>query len=331
MALYPLLFRPALKNYLWGGRRLASLFGRSLPDEPIAESWEIAAHPDGESVASNGVWAGHTLSQIHQKLGLRLIGRNNEWAQKRGKFPLLVKLLDAHTPLSVQVHPDDEYALAHEGNELGKTEMWYVLHADPGSAIILGVKNETTPESFAQALHDGQLEPHLHVIPVQTGAFVDVPAGSLHAILGGLVIAEIQQNSNTTYRVYDWNRRDAQGRSRPLHIEKGLKVINFAQKEPQLSAGRLLESKEGWQRRLLVENRYFSAEEITLSAGERYDGRCDGSTLQIWGCVRGNATVTGGEMTVSLPAITFTLLPAEMGAFSISAETDCLFLKTQTP
>ncbi|HFC11999.1 MAG TPA: mannose-6-phosphate isomerase, partial [Anaerolineae bacterium] len=231
--IYPLTFSPVLKDYIWGGRNLETLFGRSLPpDIDIAESWEIAAHKDGQSVVLDGALAGLTLGEVHERLGLDLIGRRNAWAQERGKFPLLIKLLDANRPLSVQVHPNDAYALAHEGNELGKTEMWVILSASADAAVIYGVTAGTTPENFAQAIADGKLEPHLHYLPVAAGDFIDVPAGTLHAIMGGIVLAEIQQNSNTTYRVYDWNRLGKDGQPRPLHIAQALETINFELVEP---------------------------------------------------------------------------------------------------
>jgi mannose-6-phosphate isomerase len=192
--LYPMIFTPVLKDYIWGGRNLETKLGRALPaGGVIAESWEIAGHEDGVSAVQNGRYAGWPLTAVQAELGLELIGTNNAWAQQRGKFPLLVKLLDAHTPLSVQVHPDDAYALAHEGNELGKTEMWVVLHAEPGAELIVGVKAGTTPAAFRRAIEEQQLEPYLHRLPVQAGDHVCVPAGTLHAIMGGLLIAEIAE------------------------------------------------------------------------------------------------------------------------------------------
>ena len=148
--LYPLLFTPVLKDYIWGGRNLADKLGRELPAGIIAESWEVAAHPDGASVVANGAYAGRTLSELQAELGLALSGSRSAWAEERGKFPLLVKLLDANQNLSVQVHPNDDYAQAHEGNELGKTEMWVVLHAEPGACVQLGVKAGTAPAAFRQ-------------------------------------------------------------------------------------------------------------------------------------------------------------------------------------
>lgn len=320
--LYPLTFRPVLKDYIWGGRNLERL-GRELPPGDVAESWEIAAHPNGASVVDNGPYAGLTLAELHHKLGLDLIGRKSEWAQERNKFPLLVKLLDANRRLSVQVHPDDEYALAHEGNELGKSEMWVVLHAQPDAQLILGVNKRTTPAAFRRAIDRGQLEPHLHKLPVKAGDHVCVPAGSLHAILGGLLIAEIQQNSDTTYRVYDWNRTGTDGRPRPLHVEKALEVINFEQVEPALPEPTLIADRAGLRRARLCRNRYFTTERVELEAGAVFSGLADGQSLEIWGLVEGQVTVGALPLT----AVRFVLLPAALGAFKVQAQTAASLLR----
>ncbi len=321
-AIYPLLFEPVLKSYIWGGRTLAERLGRALPVGNVAESWEIAAHEDGASIVSNGRFAGQSLTAVHTTLGLDLIGTNSAWAQARGKFPLLVKLLDAHDKLSVQVHPNDEYALAHEGNELGKTEMWVVLHADPGAQVILGVRAGTTAADFRQAIAAGTLERHLHTVPIAPGDFVCVPSGTLHAILGGALIAEVQQNSNTTYRVYDWNRTQ-DGRGRTLHVDKALDVINFAQVEPGLVPPQLVSERDGIRRWLLCRNRYFTTERIELSPGAVYQGACDGRTLEIWGVIDGRAGVAG----LPLAAVQFTLLPAALGTFDVTTREGAVCLR----
>lgn len=329
-SLYPLTFEPVLKAYIWGGRNLATRLGRRLPsDGPIAESWEVAAHPDGDARIANGRFAGLTLSALHAQLGLDLIGRYNAWAQERGKFPLLVKLLDAQTTLSVQVHPDDAYALAHEGNELGKTEMWVILHAEPGAQIILGVRAGVTAERLRCAAQLNDLEPCLHRLPVRAGDHVCVPAGTLHAIQGGILLAEIQQNSNTTYRVYDWGRLDRDGRPRPLHLERALDAIDFSRVEPSLQPAALLEDGPGWRRWSLCRNRYFTVERIALEAGRSWRGVCDGRSLEIWGALSGRATVTAdGSHTVDLAGVQFTLLPAALGRFRIDAHTPVTLLRT---
>ncbi len=166
--LYPLLFEPVLKDYIWGGRNLEKL-GRELPPEGvIAESWEIAAHEDGTTRVANGRFQGKLLTELLDELGLDLIGRNSAWALERGKFPLLIKLLDANRPLSVQVHPKDDYALENEGNELGKTEMWVVLHADPDAEVILGVSQAVAKDDFRVAIEKSNLETHLNKIKVKS-------------------------------------------------------------------------------------------------------------------------------------------------------------------
>jgi mannose-6-phosphate isomerase class I len=159
-SLYPLTFTPVLKDYIWGGRNLETKLGRELPPgKVIAESWEIAAHPHGDVTVANGALAGQSLAALYERYGEALVGRRAAWASRRGRFPLLVKLLDAHRKLSVQVHPDDDFAREHEGNELGKSEMWVVLHAEPGAALILGVQPGATRAQFREAIAAGELEP----------------------------------------------------------------------------------------------------------------------------------------------------------------------------
>ncbi|HMT20608.1 MAG TPA: class I mannose-6-phosphate isomerase [Promineifilum sp.] len=321
---YPLLFRPVLKDYIWGGRNLERILGRAIPDGRIAESWEIAAHEDGTAVVINGIYAGLPLTAVHNLMGINLIGRHNAWAEARGKFPLLVKILDATDKLSVQVHPDDEFALAHEGNELGKTEMWVILHAEPGAALVLGLQPGTTAVELRQAIERGTVEQYLHLMPVSVGDFVCVPSGTLHAILGGVMIAEIQQNSNTTYRVYDWNRTQ-NGVARPLHIEKALSVINFespggsAPKDPTL-----LDESGGVRRWLLCRNRYFTTERVEFAPGAKFSGYLNGDTLEIWGAIAGSVELDNERVS----AVQFALLPAASGAYQVYASTGAICLRT---
>ena len=327
--LYPLVFEPVLKNYVWGGRNLAGL-GRSLPaDGVVAESWEIAAHEDGATPVTNGAFAGRTLPDLQAELGLDLVGAANAWAQERGKFPLLVKLLDAEQALSVQVHPDDTYALRREGNELGKTEMWVVLAAKPGAELILGVRPGTTREAFREALVAGHPEPFLHRVPVRVGDHLCVPAGMVHAILDGIMVAEIQQNSNTTYRVFDWNRPGADGKPRDLHIDKALDVIDFGAVEPEVCPPEVLSSGDGCTRSLLCRNRYFVTERVDLAPGAGFRGECNGGTLEMWGVIDGEATVAGeGLEPVRLAAVRFALLPAAMGRFSVETRRGATLLRS---
>ncbi len=322
--LYPLTFSPVLKSYLWGGRNLAK-FGRDLPAEvPVAESWEIAAHQDGETKIDNGIYAGYSLSALERKLGLDLVGVKNLWAHKRNKFPWLIKLLDATRPLSVQVHPNDAYAFQYEKEEFGKTEMWVVLHADARAKIILGLKKGTTPAGFGKALQNGKAETMLHTVPVKKGDHICVPAGSLHAILGGVLIAEIQQNANITYRVYDWNRLGTDGKPRSLHVDKALDVIDFSQIEPTLSPPKLLAKKNGVRILRLCANPCFTTEKIEMDAGSVYRGACRGETMEIWGIIEGQVTLN----RLNLNAVRFTLLPAAMGEYLIQAKKSSVLLRT---
>jgi len=308
-----MLFEPVLKDYLWGGHRLQK-FGRQSPDNTkIAESWEIASHKDGMSRVKNGPYRGKTLGEVFQLLGIDLVGRNNQWAVEQHTFPLLVKLLDASKRLSVQVHPDDEYAQEYETEALGKAEMWVVLEADPEAAIIYGLAGQVTPEILRQAVAEGTVETHLNRIAVKAGDHVCVPPGTLHAILEGVLIAEIQQNSNTTYRVYDWNRLGDDGQPRALHVEKALDVIDFSKREPVLPDATLIEQNAGWKRELLCRNKYFTTERFSFQPGEHYGGACDGSSLEIWGVLSGSAGIQGE----TIRAVNFCLLPAGLGKYSV--------------
>ena len=328
---YPLTFKPVLRDYVWGGRRFESLYGRDLPPGIVAESWEISGHLSAPTAAENGSWAGRTLPEILACWGGRLVGSKASWALERKRFPLLVKLLDAQQDLSVQVHPDDTYALLHEQGELGKTEMWRVLHADPGARLILGVRRQATRQTLVDAFQAGRLDSVLSYIPVKAGDAVSIPAGTIHALLAGVVVTEIQQNSDATYRVHDWGRLGADGRPRPLHLEKALDVIDLGQVSPGIVTPRLLDASGGIRRFELVRNRHFVVEELHLADGVAYDGFCDGSTLEIWACIEGEALVEWTGAPVSLPAIRYILLPAALGEFAIRATTQSSCLRVYLP
>ena len=325
--LYPLFFTPIFKHYLWGGRNLAQ-FGRELPDSRhVAESWEIASHTDGTTVVSNGPLAGQTLVELMDSFGEDLVGENNRWAVERGLFPLMVKLLDAEQRLSVQVHPDDAYAQTHEGNELGKAEMWVVLRAKPGASIIYGFSEQTTPASFRHAVQAGSLDSLLNQVPIQAGDHICVPPGTLHAILEGAVLAEIQQNSNATYRVYDWNRTDSEGRSRPLHIEKALDVINFSQINAGLSQPQVTQVTPQFRCERLCQNQYFTTDRYVFNQTTAFRGICEGSSLEIWGVISGGAQIAGE----AVDPVGFCLLPANLGEYVIHAQPNSVLLRVFTP
>jgi mannose-6-phosphate isomerase len=329
--LYPLTFTPALRDYVWGGRNLESLYGRFLPPGPAAESWEISGHPVAPTRVDNGPLAGRLLPDVLADLGADLVGTRAGWALERGKFPLLVKLLDAEQRLSVQVHPSDDYALVHENGELGKTEMWYILHARPGAQLILGLRPGVTPDAFRQAIADGELETCLHHLPVRAGDAVFVPAGTVHAILEGIIAAEVQQNSDMTYRVYDWGRLGADGQPRTTHLEKSLAVIDFQQIEPGTYRPVPVAAEAGVSRHEVSRCRYFVVEKVALATGAVYAGRTTGETLEIWGAVEGGGELVWAGDPIPLPAIRFCLVPARMGDFTLRAAGPATLLRVYLP
>jgi len=219
--LYPLRFSPVYKDYLWGGSRIPKLYHRTQPDGICAESWEISTHPDGATTIVNGPLAGKTLGELLPEHQTEMLGTR----VKGDDFPLLIKLIDAREKLSVQVHPNDANAAATGGDP--KTEMWYFLEGDSSGKIYCGLKPGIGKEDFLKAVEDKTFTDILQPVPVQKGAAVFVPGGRVHAIGSGCLILEIQQNSNATYRLYDWGRTGADGRPRDLHIDKALRVIDW--------------------------------------------------------------------------------------------------------
>lgn len=237
---YPLKFKPIYKERIWGGTRLQAAFGKDLPvDQKIGESWELADLPLDKSLISNGAWARQTLGQVVEQFPEAITGQ----AEFALPFPLLIKLLDAQDVLSVQVHPDHE-TCRRTGQGDPKTECWYIIAAEPGACIYKGLQPGVARESFAQAIQQGTVEDCLVRITVQPGECHFLPAGTAHAIGAGLLIAEIQLPSDTTYRVFDWNRVGDQGRARELHIEQALESIHFDPSQDDLtvrSVGRLVD------------------------------------------------------------------------------------------
>lgn len=324
--IYPMTFEPVLKDYLWGGRNLERLFGRKLPAGIVAESWEISAFPGAATRIENGYWKWRTLADAVADLGGHFMGTT---VRERfgGRFPLLIKLLDANRDLSVQVHPGDAYAQAHENGALGKSEMWYVLDAAPDAELIAGLAPGVTRASFEAALAANQLDTQLQRIVVHAGDVLNIPAGTIHALLAGVVVAEIQQNSDTTYRVHDWNRTDAGGQPRPLHIAKALDVINWGAAYSGAVKPQVLEAKEGLQREGLVDTQLFSVERITLEPGASYHGRCDGTSFEIIGCMAGEGQLRWSGTPLAMKAVRFTLLPAILGEYGIHASNASTWLR----
>lgn len=217
-----LKLKPSFKDYLWGGHRLVDDYQKEYEGDILAESWELSCHPDGSSYIVNGAYAGKTLREFLEAEGKSVLGTNCERFED---FPILIKFIDAKQDLSIQVHPDNAYALKNEG-QYGKTEMWYVMDCEPGAYLYYGFEREISEEEFAERIANETLEEVLHKVEVHKGDVLFIEARTLHAICKGILIAEIQQNSNLTYRIYDYGRVGADGKKRELHVEKALKVTD---------------------------------------------------------------------------------------------------------
>lgn len=323
--LYPLKFVPVYKDYIWGGRNLERL-GRDLPEGIVAESWEISGHPDGISIVANGELAGLSLPELLTKFDKEIIG-TEPYERYINQFPLLIKLIDANQKLSVQVHPDDEYAVVHEGG-YGKNEMWYIVSAEPGAEIIYDLVPGTTRETFAAAVREDQIDDYLMTVPVFAGDVFYIPAGMVHGLGAGIVVAEIQQSSNLTYRLYDYNRTDAKGNKRPLHIEQGLEVIDFK------SAGQwgklegiIKEHKLGFLRKELIINEYFEVDICELD-GEIVRNT-DGQRFFSYTFLEGNGKISYTGGSVKYKAVESILVPAAVGDYTIEGKTK--YLKVSVP
>lgn len=317
--LYPLKFNPVYKDYLWGGRNLLKL-NKNLPDGIVAESWEISSHPDGISKISNGIFKDMLFTELIEKLGSKLIGTALP-EEATEKFPLLIKFIDANDKLSVQVHPDENYVRTHNSDLYGKNEMWYIISAEPGAQLVYGLKPGITKELFKQAIAENKIGSCLNFIDVKPGDAINIPTGLVHAIGKGIVLAEIQQNSNSTFRIYDYDRVDDKGNSRPLHIKEALEVIDFNLCSPNESKHEPVHSGNTIKT-TLVSNPYFTVEHIDIK--ESMSEKTDGSRFVICIIVGGNGNIKYNNGNVPIIYGDSVLIPAAMGNYTIEGELQVL-------
>ena len=247
--LKPIKLIPTFKDYIWGGNKLVNEYNKKCDLERVAESWELSTHKDGESVVADGEFIGLTLSEYIKRNEHNVLGKNAEAFEN---FPMLIKFIDAKESLSIQVHPDDEYSLKNNG-EYGKTEMWYILDCDEDSYLYYGFNEEISKEEFRRSIEEKTLLNYLNKVKVNKGDVFFIKAGTVHAIGKGIVICEVQQNSNTTYRVYDYDRTDKDGNKRPLHIEQAIAV---AETKPAKNYKRV--------GNIIAECEYFTVEELVV-------------------------------------------------------------------
>lgn len=307
MKTYPLQLTPPIKDYLWGGTRLKTEYGYPSDKDIAAEAWVLSCHKDGSSVVANGELAGKTLPEALAEWGDEAIG---EKAAAFPYFPLLIKLIDAKDRLSVQVHPDNDYALRVEG-EFGKTEMWYVVDCEPGAQLIYGFNQTLTKEELRRRIEEDTLPEVCNFVPVKKGDVFFIQAGTLHAIGAGILIAEVQQNSNTTYRVSDYGRLGADGKPRPLHVDKAVDVT--VPTPPAIPYGAIGEvtAVDGGSVRALASCELFTADLLNVD-GTVIVGKADSFVSLL--CLDGEAKLTGEGTELTLKKGVSVFIPAGMTA-----------------
>ncbi|MEG2812994.1 MAG: type I phosphomannose isomerase catalytic subunit [Oscillospiraceae bacterium] len=310
--MYAMKLKPTFKDYLWGGEKLKRYWGKKTEINPLAESWELSCHKDGNSIITTGEYANSTLIDYIKAEGKDVLGSACE---RFSDFPILIKLIDAKENLSVQVHPDDEYALRVEG-EMGKTEMWYILDCTPDAKLFYGFKQEITKEELKANIENNTLTDVLNEVPVKKGDVFFIKAGTVHAIGAGILLAEIQQNSNTTYRVYDYGRVGADGQPRQLHIEKAMEVATLT--KPTVAQPDVPIEKDGYTFRLLSKCEYFTTVliDVTESATLQSTKKSFHSLL----CIDGRLKIESehGNMTIQKSDSVF--LPADYGEYKLVGE-----------
>ena len=308
-----LKLKPSGKDYIWGGHKLVDNYGKEMTGDRLAETWELSCHPDGPSFVANGEDAGKTLRQYIEEHGKKVLGTNCE---KFENFPILIKLIDAKDNLSVQVHPNNEYAQRVEG-EYGKTEMWYVVDCDEGASLLYGFKHNITKEEFRERIENNTLLEVTNSVPVKKGDVFFIEAGTLHAIGKGILIAEIQQNSNTTYRIYDYGRVGADGKPRQLHIDKAVDVTNLCPAKPYPQSEPV--DMGGWTKKRLAKCEYFTVDVINVDTSAALEAD-KSSFVNILVLDGGCVLSSEGNDAVELKKGDSVFIPAGLGKFELTGK-----------
>lgn len=286
----PFLLKPSGKDYLWGGNRLNDDFNKNIDLSPLAETWECSTHPDGPSYVVTGKHTGKSLIEV-LKENPKYLGTH---PRTKGELPILIKFIDAKKDLSVQVHPSDEYARINENGQLGKTEMWYVLNASKNATLVHGFNCDISKEAVRKSIENGTIENYLNKVPVHKDDIFYIESGTVHAIGAGTLIAEIQESSNLTYRLYDYNRVDKNGKLRELHIDKALDVMNLETSKEVRQPIRVHNYKKGYASELLCRCKYFEVhkEKInTENCREMYSFQTQSNSFHVLLCINGCGTL----------------------------------------
>lgn len=321
----PLLLKPTGKDYLWGGRRLNDEFEKNIDITPLAETWECSTHPDGPSYVTGGEFDGMELVQV-LKMHPEYMGKHKN---SQGELPILIKLIDAEKDLSVQVHPDDEYARQYENGQLGKTEMWYVLDAKKGSRLVYGLNRSITKQELKTALENGTIEKYLQKVSINKDDLFFIEAGTIHAIGAGALIAEIQENSNLTYRLYDYDRVDKNGKKRQLHIDKALEVSRLESSAEPRQPLRVLKYGQGYALELLCRCKYFDAYRMLVNTERRQKVlyRADELSFRVLLCVSGCATLSYDKEVLNIYKGDCIFVPADSVTLTIHGQVQLLDIR----
>lgn len=286
----PILLKPTGKDYIWGGRRLNDDFSKNIDMSPLAETWECSTHPDGPSYAVGGKFDGKSLGEI-LKEHPDFLGTH---PKTKGGLPILIKFIDAKNDLSVQVHPDDEYAQKNENGQLGKSEMWYVLDAKADSHLVYGLNHDVDADTMRHSIENGTLEKYLQKVPIQPDDVFFIEAGTIHAIGAGALIAEIQESSNLTYRLYDYDRVDKQGNKRPLHVDKALAVANLKCSAKPKQPLSVIKYRQGSATELLCRCKYFEVSRMLVNTErvrQSVEYKADETSFRVLLCTNGCGSI----------------------------------------
>jgi len=313
---------PTLKETIWGGRTLIDDYGFTTDGDNAAEAWLLSCHKDGPSFVLGGKYDGKTLAEVIEAEGREVLGTNNKDIRD---FPVLIKIIDARDKLSVQVHPDDDYAYKYE-NENGKTEAWYVLKCDEGASLIYGVNHDMEREEFAAAIENGTLLDDVNVVPVKPGDVVFIPSGMLHAIGEGILLAEVQQSSNSTYRVFDYMRRDKNGNLRELHVKKAVDVMNLKVTDVNFSAEGSPEKTGDAVKTYLTGCQYFKMTRVELDG--TYTDTADKTSFVSLLVLDGEGKITSEDGEIALKKGSSIFIPASKGEYSVSGKLEILETRT---
>lgn len=312
----PIFLGPVFKDYIWGGNKLKSLFGKNTPYEITAESWEVSTNKNGKSIVKNGIGKGSDLGELfaNKEIRSQIFGTKTKDMEE---FPLLIKFIDANSNLSVQVHPDDKYAFEKENGDKGKTEMWYIMECKEGAQIICGMKEGVKQEELTNILRSDNVAEYLNFVPVEQGDCIYIPSGTIHAILGDTLICEVQQNSDLTYRVYDWGRVGKDGKPRELHVNKAIDVVNVDNR-PDIKRT----ATWGAGEQNMISSDFFKTDKVTVKESQKEESNRE--TFYAMNVVKGSGSIEVEGTTYSLQLGDSFIIPACLGAYELKGDMELL-------